>query len=1147
MLLFQKKVISLQNNLFSSYMKKRLLLSVLTLLPLLAIAQEQPHWNNLEVLDRNKTAPHVMRMDSDMRWRQNLDGMWDFFYVETPADAPDGVLLSTMDVPSNALPMNCKRGSIRVPGNMELQGYGTPVYVNVANEFRSNSPFAPTEYNPVGAYVREFDVDSSWMGRRIFLKIGAVKSNCYLYVNGQEVGYSQDSKTPAEFEVSRYLKAGRNRVCVKVYRFCDGSYLECQDFWRVSGITRSVELYSLPKTFIKDFRVKALLDTVNYAEGLLDITVDYSNEVSRAMKIEMELCDAQGVAVIKKSKKVERLDWYTFFIPKDLPLGKVHSWSPEHPYLYTLILRLRNSQDSLLHEVTSKIGFRNIQMKNIEGTQQLCLNGKPVVVKGVNRHEHSGITGQYVTPQEMREDIRLMKEANINAVRTCHYPDDELWYDLCDSAGLLVWDEANVESHAQGYGANSLAKKPEWQEAIIERVNNMYQRDKNHPSIFVWSLGNECGNGVCFENAYRFLKGKDATRPVAYERTELDWNTDIVGIMYPSVDYLSSYARDKKNKRPYIMVEYAHAMGNSIGGLQDYWDTISKYPILQGGFIWDWVDQSLVQQDEKGRKWYAVGGDLGTIPDCGDDDAFCANGIINSDRTPHAHYYHVQQVYGGTRGDENTAVKPQYQDVLPGKISVSNKHGMVTLGNSQFNAVINTLNGQISSYQVQGRDVIVTPIRPNFWRPPTLNDLADRNGARAWQGLDNLSCHQQNCKVKKTSRGVEVDMTFRMEAPEGQVMMMRQIVEVLPSGQLNLSFRLEPQGAYKTLPKMGIQMGIDTSMCHLQWYGSKFESYPDRRSVWMSNEALSCDMVGEMHVVPQESGNHEASCLTMKSSRYDSSLSILPGEGQDMLNFSLRRYADSTLTRCRRINQLPDPLPYYVLSIDHLQAGLGGATCGPGVRNPYILSGDSIYLYSFSLLPSVSHDDSSEGEPLSAPLPMHPELYKMLPSIKKDSPIISIKSSVEPNERYGKNFPNMLYDAKNGVPGAYDEGWAGFYGKDSVVLEIALGNARTIEGITVGVCNAPHDWVVVPNSIEVSVNGGEWLPLSYTALATDRNATLSNPNASPDRTRLRYHLAHRQKKVTSLKVRILPQTLLPEGHAYAGEKAWLMIDEVEIH
>lgn len=1125
-------------------MMKRLLLSVLTLLPLLASAQELPYWNNLEVLDRNKTAPHVLRMDNDIRWRQNLDGMWDFFYVESPADAPDGVLLSTMGVPSNALPMKCKRGTIRVPGNMEFQGFGVPVYVNVANEFKSNPPYAPTEYNPVGAYVREFDIDSSWMGRRTFLKIGAVKSNCYLYVNGQEVGYSQDSKTPAEFEVSRYLKPGRNRVCVKVYRFCDGSYLECQDFWRVSGITRSVELYSLPKTFIKDFRVKALLDTVDYSEGLLDLTIDYSNEVKHAMKIEMELSDARGISVIRKVKSVERMDWYTFFIPKELPIGKVNPWTPEHPYLYTLTLRLRNSNDSLLHEISSKIGFRNVKIRNVEGVNLLCLNGKPVVVKGVNRHEHSGITGQYVSAQEMREDIRLMKEANINAVRTCHYPDDELWYDLCDSAGLLVWDEANVESHAQGYGSNSLAKKPEWEEAIIDRVNNMYQRDKNHPSVFVWSLGNECGNGVCFENAYRFLKGKDATRPVAYERTELDWNTDIVGIMYPSVDYLSSYARDKKNKRPYIMVEYAHAMGNSVGGLQDYWDTIDKYPILQGGFIWDWIDQSMVQYDEKGRQWMAVGGDLGSIPDCGDDDAFCANGLVNSDHTPHAHYYHVQQVYGGIRNHEFAAMKHQQEEPLPGKIAVSNKKGIVTLGNNSFNAVVNTWNGQVESYQLQGRDVIVTPIRPNFWRPPTLNDLADRNGARAWQGLDNMTYHQQNCKVKKTYRGVEVDMLFRLEAPEGQMMMMRQIIEALPSGQLNLSFRLEPQGSYKTLPKMGIQMGVDTAWTNIQWYGSGVESYPDRRSVWQTNVAAIDKMVGEMHVVPQESGNYEASCLTMGRMK-EGLFTILPGEGQDMLNFSLRRYADSTLTRCRRINQLPDPLPYYVLSIDHLQAGIGGATCGPGVRTPYLINGDSVYIYSFCLYPRLG-DSAYKEICVPASLPKHAELQKMLPRIKKDSPVSAVKSNVEPNERYGRNFPNMLFDTRNGVPGAYEEGWAGFYGQDSVVLEIILKKATPIEGITIGVCNAPHDWVVVPSKMEVSIDGGEWLPITYVAFAADKNATLSNPNASPDRSRLRYHLDHKQKKVSSIKIRILPQTLLPKGHAYEGEKAWLMIDEIEI-
>ena len=530
----------------------------LLLLLVLSFTGHCQYWNSLDTYRLNKIQPHDRIFPDGDRWRINLNGTWAFAYFDTPAQ-------STLN-PSHW-------DSIRVPGNIELQGFGVPVYVNMKNEFpvgdrqgadvpTANPPYVPTDYNPVGVYSRDFTLPTAWHERRTIIKFGAVKSAMYLYINGREVGYSEDSKTPAEWDITKYLHEGRNSLKVKVLRWCDGSYLECQDMWRMSGITRDVELYSVPKTYITDIKVIADLDTNDWSTGLLDVIVDLSREISGG-RVEV----AFGGRLLRHPLKNN--DWFAGF---QLRYPSIQPWSDSIPELYDLTIRLFDAAGHETESITKKIGFRHLDILN----GQLRLNGKPMEIRGVNRHEHSMYGGHYITPDEMREDIHLMKEMGINAVRTSHYPNDELWYDLCDSAGIYVWDEANVESHAQGYGEGSLVKKPEWLNPILDRIYNMYKRDRNHPCVIAWSLGNECGNGYCMEEAYRFLKGKDNTRPVVYERAELDGNTDIVSIMYPSVDFLSQYARNRYNKRPYIMAEYCHAMGNSMGGLKDYWDTIDK-------------------------------------------------------------------------------------------------------------------------------------------------------------------------------------------------------------------------------------------------------------------------------------------------------------------------------------------------------------------------------------------------------------------------------------------------------------------------------------------------------------------------------------------------------------------------------------------
>ena len=652
--------------------KISILLSII-LLTLVVKAQNveiKDWWNDLSVFQVNKMPPRTNVIPCPVEsYSQSLNSEWRFHYCKTPMEEMDGFYETDY---------NSQRWErIPVPGNWEMNGYGAPVYVNVANEFKSNPPYAPTEYNPVGRYITEFKVPGAWNERKIYINIGAVKSAMYLWVNGNFVGYSEDSKTPAEFDITPYVVCGEpNMLAMKVLRFCDGSYLEAQDYWRMSGITRDVIIYSKPTLNIFDYYVKAGLDS-RYQNGTFEMTADINfdpKNIPSKFDVEVEISgvDKNGnnlkktfVKNLRKKdlKKFKDKQLYTLTFEKTI-IQNIMPWSAEKPNLYTLTIKIKDKKGAEIEKVSTNIGFRTVEIK--DGLLQV--NGKPIMVKGVNRHEHSGTTGQYVDRKTMEQDIQIMLENNINTVRTSHYPDDVYWYELCDRYGIYVIDEANNESHPQGYEEHSLAKKDEWKEAFLYRCKNMVERDKNHPSIIVWSVGNECGNGVCTKYCYDWMKKRDI-RPVICERAGYDDNTDYIGLMYAGVEYLTKFAEehpDKKN-RPFIMVEYCHAMGNSCGGLQDYMDVFEKYPQLQGGCIWDFVDQSIVKYDEKMKtEWYAAGGDLGTIQDCGDDDSFCVNGLITSDRKPHNHMAEVKKCYQN--------IKVTALDVDEGLFKIDNKY-----------------------------------------------------------------------------------------------------------------------------------------------------------------------------------------------------------------------------------------------------------------------------------------------------------------------------------------------------------------------------------------------------------------------------------------------------------------------------------------
>ena len=610
-------------------------------------------WNDVNIYEINRLYPRTNVIPVGEQWSQCLNGDWKFRWVDSPSKAPADFYKESYNASGWK--------TIKVPANWELNGYGTPIYVNVDNEFRPNEPpFAPTVDNPVGCYLTEFNIPETWKDRLTFINFGAVKSAYYVWVNGQFVGYTEDAKTNAEFDLTPYVKVGKNTLAVKVYRFSNGSYFECQDFWRISGIERDVVLYSKPTLNVYDYEIHAGLDET-YENGTFKINVKLQSSTGKILKNgrlyvgihrDTEGEDVFGHTWYDMSKKLDEVSFVLaddgyYYADLDLSvdgIGKVLPWSAESPKLYELDIILEDKKSRPIERLSSYIGFRTVEIKD----GKLLINGQYVLIKGVNRHEHDPYTGHVISRESMERDIALMKQLNINTVRPCHYPDDPYWYELCDRYGLYVWDEANCESHAQGYGEKSLAKDPQYKEMVWSRNCNMLERDKNHPSVIMWSMGNECGNGVNFEYTYDWMKDRDPSRPVTYERAIYDRNTDVIGLMYASPKYLQKFVDEGLDKegRPFIMVEYCHAMGNSMGGMKDYWDVIEANEQLQGGCIWDWVDQSFIQHDkEKDVDWLAVGGDFGHAYGVGDDDAFCANGVVSSDRTSHAHAAEVKKVY----------------------------------------------------------------------------------------------------------------------------------------------------------------------------------------------------------------------------------------------------------------------------------------------------------------------------------------------------------------------------------------------------------------------------------------------------------------------------------------------------------------------
>jgi beta-galactosidase len=699
-------------------------------------------WENPSVLERNRRSPHStqtaypsieMALDEDPFLSPNflsLNGMWKFRWVKKPADRKVDFYRTDYN--------DADWETISVPSNWQMFGFGIPIYTNVPYPFgKADPPHIPHDNNPVGCYRLKFEVPNEWRERRVFIHFAGVESAFYLWVNGQRVGYSQGSRTPAEFDITPHIWGKRNTLAVEVYRWSDGSYLEDQDFWHLSGIFRDVFLFSTGDLHIQDFWIQTDLDE-NYRNATLDMEVSIQNFSKDSLDCSLEILFLESGSTpflqpVERTVRVEAEGSTTLNIQQSVPNPK--KWSAESSHLYKVLMILKKEDGTVIEVIPWNVGFREVEIKG----GQLLVNGVPILLKGVNRHEHDPDSGHTLSEESMIQDIKLMKQFNINSVRTSHYPNDPRWYTLCDRFGLYVIDEANIESHGMGYHPDrTLGNNPEWKGAHLDRTIRMVERDKNHPSIIIWSLGNEGGDGVNFEATSAWIHGRDPTRPVHYERAGERRHTDIICPMYPPPERVKSYGL-KDLDRPYIMCEYAHAMGNSVGDIKAYWDLIYEYKHLQGGFVWDWVDQGLGKKvpDEwivKSSKapdnvsstkstFFAYGGDFGPpgIPSSGN---FCMNGLVAPDRIPHPSLYEVKKIY--------QYIKFKPVDLSKGILDITNRFDFTNLKDFECYWQLKEDHVVISSGEIPSMDVtpgygerVLIPLKK-----PTL-----KPGAEYWLDL----------------------------------------------------------------------------------------------------------------------------------------------------------------------------------------------------------------------------------------------------------------------------------------------------------------------------------------------------------------------------------------------------------------------------
>ena len=909
------------------------------------LAGEHHDWEDNHVLQINREParayfiPYAEHKGDRM---VTLNGEWQFRWTKTPDERIRDFYRTDFDAST--------WDKLAVPANWEVNGYGTPIYISAGYPFKIDPPYVMrepkkewttyVERNPTGQYRRTFTIPDAWQKGQTFLRFEGVMSAFYVWINGQRVGYSQGSMEPSEFNITNYIKKGENQIAIEVYKYSDGSYLEDQDFWRFGGIHRDVLIYHTPDVRIRDVAVRASMD------GVLQINPQfavYRGETGEDYRLVATLLDANrpvggdtvaAAEILDLQHKAARMnEWYPQrghrkFNRMEIKVANAKLWSVEQPYLYTLRLQLQKADGTVVEQVTQKVGFRTIQIKG----GQLLINGKAIKIRGVNRHEHDPYTARVMSEQRMLQDLRLMKAANINAVRLAHYPNCPRWYELCDSMGMYVMDEADAETHGL---RGTLASTPDWGDAFLDRVIRMAERDKNHPSIIFWSLGNESGYGPNQAAMSAWLHEFDPTRPVHYEGAQGNYTgkgeeipdpstVDVISRFYPRVmqEYLNPGIPEGSDKeraenarwerlleianktgdrctwvgsdggpRPVLTSEYAHCMGNALGNFKEYWDEINSNPRMLGGFIWDWVDQGIALNEKlemRNEKLAGIprgailyGGDFGDKPNL---HAFCMNGVVLSDRTLTPKYYEVQAIYGGMNQQEITDQYPETKAAKP-KVSKSKAS---------------------TSYIIS----LSSNIKPQVFRAPTDNDKSFGN----WLAKDWKRCGLDTLRIPMTTQQQGNEFTFTFEIPDS----------------------LPP------LPRLGIVIELSREYEQLTWYGrGPWDNYPDRKEscpIGLWNSTVSQQYVH--YPRPQDSGNHEDCTMVELKTKKGKKLRIEAVD--EAFSFSALPYCAQYLYSKTHDYQLQDQGKTY-LSIDCAVMGLGNSSCGPGVLKKYTIDKNKKY------------------------------------------------------------------------------------------------------------------------------------------------------------------------------------------------------------
>ncbi|WP_217586509.1 glycoside hydrolase family 2 TIM barrel-domain containing protein [Lentibacillus saliphilus] len=1005
---------------------------------------------NLEMLQRNRvnsrsyffpftSKKKALSYDQNVSERfQSLNGVWKFNYSENPHQAP---IVSSEEAHDFT-----DWHEIEVPHHWQLQGYDVPHYTNVNFPFPVNPPHVPT-VNPTGSYYREFYIPQNWDGHEVFLRFEGVDNCFHVWVNGQEVGYSEGSRLPSEFNITKHLKQGQNTLDVRVYKWSVSSYIEDQDMWWMSGIFRDVYVLARPSAYVEDVFIRSYLDDA-YRDASMTVEVDLASASQKAhgpVSLEYCLLDAQYKEVmtgVQEGLEIAQ-DGSKVVIQRDV--ANPHKWSAEDPYLYHLLLTLKDGNGDIVEVIPQKVGFRSVAIKD----GLLLINGVAVKFKGVNRHDNHPDLGRAVRREHMEQDIILMKQSNVNAVRCAHYPNDSQFYDLCDEYGLYVIDEADLETHGFEVTGNihELSDNPKWEAAYVDRMERMVERSKNHPSIIMWSLGNESGYGCNHDAMYEWAHNRDDTRLVHYEgecRTIPYWEadsteepvaSDIFSSMYTPIERLETLGKRTDYKRPHIICEYAHAMGNGPGSFKDYWETFYTYDRLQGGFVWEWADHGLRAHTDEGSEYFAYGGDFGDEPN---DYNFVIDGLVMPDRTPSPGYFEHKKVIEPIKVAHVDVAKGQFDiinrydfislahvhaswnvevegdiiqngtlsvsEIAPGSrqrvtipfqipedvtsdrecvvnirftlakdtkwaktgheiawaqfklpetnevpvvdhaasvkapIAVSEVNHVLHVDGYNFAVTFNTITGQMQSWHHEGRALLTTGPKLQFWRAMTNND---HRSEHVWKKVG-VHWLQQRTKdvqwdVDATHSSVTVTVRQRIAPPILAWGIDVTLVYVIDgNGEVMIEVTGQPEGSVpRTLPRIGLEMTVPKALDQVKWYGrGPGEAYADtKEAARFGVYTKTVDQLMTHYIYPQENGNRTD--VKWVSFQNISGMGYTV-QGQPALNFSAHRYSVEDLDQAQHTYELKER-DDITIHLDYKQHGIGSASCGPDVRPEYEL------------------------------------------------------------------------------------------------------------------------------------------------------------------------------------------------------------------